>query len=293
LESEILQNNVNQTINGVPVTGDSWMSSNCLFAASDSRARHCVDSTGANMPNQYAPQIQIAISAPFNLSTVTNPVLTWSSGVRISGNHEQNALEYSVDNGTNWLPGIIMQNAATLFFNPDGTYDAVKMLTNVWADVAQFPVVQDPVTRYFVSAGPLGQKFGDVLAVPITAALSPYIANRNDGAPARKVEAIRLPEASRKQAVRLRFSHYGSCGWEWAIDNIAFYDIAPSSSSSGAPVITSINVAGGVVTVKWSNGGTLESSPSLKNAVWTPTGNTSGTFSEAVSGEVKFYRVNR
>jgi hypothetical protein len=294
LESEILQNNPNQTVNGVPVTGDSWMSNNCLFAASDSRARRCVDSTGANMPNQYAPQIQFAISSPFNLSTVTNPVLTFSSGVRISGNHEQNALEYSVDDGVNWLPVIIMQNAATLFFNADGSYDAMKTLTNVWPDVAQFPVVQDPVTRYFISAGPLGGKFGDVLKVPITPALSPFIANRNDGAPARRVEAIRLPEASKKQSVRLRFSHYGSCGWEWAVDNIAFYDIAPSSTTSPtAPVITSITVAAGTVTVKWDNGGTLESSPTLKSPVWTSTGNSSGTYSELVSGGAKFYRVNR
>ena len=295
LEPEILQNKTSQTINGVPVVGDLWMSNNCLFAASDSRARHTVDSTGANMPNQYAPQIQIAVSAPFDLSSVTNPVLTWSSGVRISGNGEQDALEYSVDNGTTWLPGIIMHNSSRLFFNPDGTYDAVKMETHVWPDVAQYPVVQDPTTRYFISAGPLGGKFGDVLKVPITAALSPFIANRNDTAAARKVEAIRLPEASKKSQVRLRFSHYGSCGWEWAIDNIAFYDIAPSSGSSGtgAPVITSIGVTGGQVTVKWNNGGTLQSSPSLQNPTWTSTGNSSGTFSEAVAAGAKFYRVSR
>jgi hypothetical protein len=165
----------------------------------------------------------------------------------------------------------------------------------VWSDVAIYPVVQDPTTRYFISAGPLGGKFGDVLKVPITAALSPFIVNRNDTAAARKVEAIRLPEASKKSQVRLRFSHYGSCGWEWAIDNIAFYDIAPSSGTpvSGAPVITSIDGTGGVITVKWSNGGTLQSSPTLQNPTWTSTGNSSGTFSEPVAAGVKFYRVSR
>jgi hypothetical protein len=292
LEDEILDNNKSQTINGTPVI-DNWMSGNCLFAASDGRARH-VSQGGTDLPNDYAPQIQIAVSAPFNLSTVTNPVLTLSSSVRISGNHEQDSLEYSVDNGTTWLPVIIMQNAATLFFNPDGSYDAVKMLTNVWVDVAKFPVVQDPTTRDFISAGPLGQKFGDVLKVPITAALAPFIANRNDNSLARKVEAIRLPEASKKSAVILRFTHYGSCGWQWAVDNIAFYDIAPAVATPTAPNITSAVISGGTITIQWVNGGTLESSPSLDNPTWTSTGNSSGTFSEPVTATGnKFYRVKQ
>jgi hypothetical protein len=291
LESEILDNYQAQTINGIPLT-NGWMSGNCLFAASDSRARHCQSFDGANyanLPDDYAPQIQIAVSAPFNLSTVVNPVLTFSSGVRISGNGEEDGLEYSVDNGTNWLPVVFFFNANRLFFNADGSYDAIQTLTHVWSDVAKFPVVQD-TNRAFVSSGPLGQKFGDVLKTPITAALSANIANRNDTALSRKVEAFRLPAASKKSQVRLRFNHYGSCGWEWAVDNIAFYDIAPSAP---APVITSVTKSGGVITIVWSNGGVLESSPSLSSPVWTSTGNMLGTFSEAITGSAKFYRVRR
>lgn len=292
LEGEILQNDTSQTINGVPVTDKLWMSNNCLFAASDSRARR-VSIGGVNQPNDYAPQIQFAVSAPFNLSTVTNPVLTFSSGVRISGNGEEDALEYSVDGGTSWLPGMFMFNANRLFLNPDGTYDAMKIFTNVWTDVARFPVVQDPTTRDFISAGPLGQKFGDVLKVPITPALSPYIVNRNDTALSRKVEGIRLPAASKKSDVRLRFTHYGSCGWEWAVDNIAFYDIAPPAGST-PPHIDNIASANGQVTISWSNGGTLEWTASLVNPSWTTTGNTSGSFSEAISSSGnKFYRVKQ
>ena len=288
MEPQLLQNNMGQTINGIPVT-DSWMSGNCLFAASDGRARRCSDATG-NLPNDYAPQIQIAVSAPFNLSTVINPVLTFSSSVRISGNGEEDGLEYSVDNGATWLPALIMFNNNRTFLKSDGTFDGVQILTHVWADVARFPVVQDPTTRDFISAGPLGQKFGDVFLTPISAAISPYIAERNDGPQARKVEAIRLPAASKKSQVRLRFNHYGSCGWQWGIDNIAFYDIAPSTP---APVIASVSATGGVVTIKWSNGGVLESSPSLSSPVWTSTGNMLGTFSEAVAPGAKFYRVRR
>jgi hypothetical protein len=294
LESEILDNRQDQLVNGVPLKGDTWMSGNCLFAASDGRARHPVDGTGSNINDQYAPQIQVAVSAPFDLSSVTNPVLTFSSAVRISGNGEMDALEYSADNGTNWLPVIFMFNANRLFYSADGTYDAVKIFTNAWTDVAHFPVTQDPATRFEVSVGSLGGKFGDVLKVPITAALSPFIANRNDGSAARKVEAIRLPEASKKKAVRLRFTHYGSCGWEWAVDNIAFYDIAPpgGGQTTNPPHIDSIQAASGSVTIKWSNGGTLLSAPTV-NGSWTSTGNSSGTFTEAITGGAKFYRVQQ
>ena len=290
IAAETLDNFKGQTINGQPVT--NFMSGNLLHAASDGRLRR-VQIGGVNQPNDYAPQIQITVTAPFNLSSVTNPVLTFSSGVRISGNHEQDTLEYSVDNGTNWLPALIMQNSATHFLKPDGSYDAVKMLTNAWADVARFPVVQDPNTRDFVSAGPLGQKFGDVLKTPITPELSAFVVERNDGAQARKVEAIRLPAASRKSQVRLRFAHYGSCGWDWGIDNIAFYDIAPATGGA-QPHIDRITTSNSQVTIQWSGGGTLESSPSLGNPVWTTTGNSSGSFTESLSAAGnKYYRVKQ
>src|SRR5205085_4015168 len=112
--------------------------------------------------------------------------LTFSSGVRISGNGEEDGLEYSVDNGATWLPAIFMFNANRLFYKSDGSYDALLILTNVWTDVAKFPVVQD-ANRAFVSSGPLGQKFGDVLLTPLSAGLAPFIVNRNDTALARKV----------------------------------------------------------------------------------------------------------
>jgi hypothetical protein len=89
----------------------------------------------------------------------------------------------------------------------------------------------------------------------------------------------------------LRFSHYGSCGWEWAIDNIAFYDIASTAQTPGAPHIDSIQASNGSITVKWSNGGTLQSSTSLNNPTWTSTGNSTGTFTESLASGAKFYRV--
>ena len=91
--------------------------------------------------------------------------------------------------------------------------------------------------------------------MPISQALAPYVVNRNDTALARRVEAIRLPAASKKSQVRLRFTHYGSCGWEWGIDNIAFYDIA---SAGGAPVVgANIGLNFGADEPSGSSGGSL------------------------------------
>ena len=285
LEDEVMLNNTAQTINGIPLTDpNNWMSNNLIFVASDGRVRDIPHPDGIS-PNISAGQIQFVISAPFNLSTVTNPVLTFSSGARLSGNKEQMTLEYSVDDGANWLPGIYMRNSSTIRLLPDGTYDAVTMCTEM--DTNQIAMWPTP------GVGPKGGNFGDMIAAPISQALAPYFANRNDGVAARKVEAIRLPAASKKSNVRLRLTHAGSCGWEWGVDNIAFYDIAPPAPPA-APVITSVTAVGGAVTVKWNNGGVLESSPSLSSPVWTSTGNSSGTFSEPVSpGGNKFYRVKR
>ncbi|MBI3414667.1 MAG: hypothetical protein HY043_05000 [Verrucomicrobia bacterium] len=59
------------------------------------------------------------------------------------------------------------------------------------------------------------------------------------------------------------------------------------------PKIDSATIASGTITIKWSNGGTLESATSITGGTWTSTGNSSGTFSEAATGAAKFYRVKR
>jgi len=71
----------------------------------------------------------------------------------------------------------------------------------------------------------------------------------------------------------------------------AYYHV---NGTTTGPSITSATVAGGQITIKWSGGGTLESSPTLgAGAVWTSTGNSTGTFTEASTGKAKFYRVKQ
>jgi hypothetical protein len=89
--------------------------------------------------------------------------------------------------------------------------------------------------------GPLGGTFGAMIGAPISQALAPSIAYRNDTALGRKVEAIRLPQASKQSDVRLRMTHIGECGWEWGIDNIAFYDIAPPGGATAGGTSIGLN----------------------------------------------------
>ena len=56
------------------------------------------------------------------------------------------------------------------------------------------------------------------------------------------------------------------------------------------PRITSATIAGGSITVTWENGGTLWSAPTV-NGPWTTTGDSDGSFTEPVTGTMKFYRA--
>jgi hypothetical protein len=270
---------VNQTVNGQPVDPTNFFSGNVLWATSDGRSD---------------VQAQFCTSAPFNLSSVTNPVMIYSSIMRMSaeGNAQADGIEYSIDGGKTWLPGVIYVTIAHnkpgyVKLSPDGSIDAPSTLN------APFSVLDwiDPVTQK-----PGGGTFGSGLAEPVTQALAPYLAPRSDGqAIDARVDGIRLPMASKQSDVRLRFYQLGNCSWWWGVDNLAFYDIAPTTiaGTPAAPHIDTIQTASGSITVKWSNGGTLQSSPSLSSPSWTSTGNSSGSFTESLTAGAKFYRVSR
>jgi hypothetical protein len=278
IESSSLNNNPNQLVNGQPVA--TWVSGNVLWATSDGRS---------------AIQAQFCISKPFDLSSITNPVMIFSSIVRMSAeaNEQADGIEYSVDGGKTWNPGIIYVSIAHtrpdyVLLAPDGSIDAVRTLN------LPFAVLQwvDPVSHQTVGGTP-----GSGLAEPITQALAPYMTIRDDTPTiSQKVDGIRLPLASRQKDVRLRFYQLGNCSWWWGVDNLAFYDIAPPfvvTPPAQLPHIDSITQTGGQITIKWSNGGTLQFTPTLTNPVWTSTGNSTGTFTTPATGAAQFYRVSR
>jgi hypothetical protein len=278
IEGSALSNDQTQTINGQPVA--NFASGNVLWATSDGRSQ---------------VQAQFCTSKPFDLSSITNPVMIFSSLMRMSAeaNEQSNGIEYSTDGGTTWNPGIVYVTIAhnredNVILQPNGSIDAVRTLN------APFAVLNyvDPVTGKTLGGTP-----GSGLAGPVTQDLAPLLAPRSDNvATSTKVDGIRLPKASKQKSVILRFFQLGNCSWWWGVDNLAFYDIASTVAPPAAspPQIDSIQIAQGSVTIKWSNGGTLEASPTLTSPTWTSTGNSSGSFSESVPGTGnKFYRVRQ
>jgi len=284
IEGGSLGNDPTQTINGQPVA--NFASGNILWATSDGRS---------------GPQVQFCMSKPFDLSSITNPVMIFSSLMRMSAeaNVQADGIEYSVDGGTTWNPGIIYVTVAHSrpdyqILTPSGDLDVVRCLN--------LPVVQSQHSfGTWTDPGPgpfKGQTRGDSYAAgleeTVTQDLAPLLAIRDDDTgTSTKVDGFRLPKASKKSSVILRFYQLGNCSWWWGVDNLAFYDIAPPVQTvQTASHIDSISVAGGTVTIHWSGGGTLQSSPSLTNPTWTSTANSSGTYSAAApsTGNL-FFRV--
>jgi hypothetical protein len=261
---ENLQNDTAQVINGQPIS--DWFSGNVLFSASDSRA-------GGGLP-----QVRQVVTKAFDLSSVTNPVLSFYSALRISGNRTEGMfLEYSIDGGTNWLPAAYYQRSdTTLVVDIDGSYDAVASFDTPGSILTRW---NDPVL------GARGGKLGDYLLSPLSPSLSPYLVERRDAATSRRVEAVRLPKAGKQKDVRLRFAHIGSCGWYWVLDNIAIYDIAGPPASQ--PPALSITKGANSITITYEGALLQSDSP---NGAWTPVAGSSPLIINNPTG-TKFYRA--
>lgn len=231
-----------QTFNGEEVT--TLSEGNILYIESDVR--------GGN-------QVGFITSKPFDFSSVTNVVMSFSSL------YEQNqdnigAVEYSVDGGTSWLPLLYyidaLDGGGDIIYRTDGTVDAVTTLTRANADTANW--TENGVDK--------GDKYGDAILAPITSALDTYIAPRSNDNPTidKLIEVVRLPQAGGKNDVRLRFSYIGTGSWYWGVDNIAFYEGPASTSTPGGDSSLTITKSeAGQINLSWTGSGTLESADAI------------------------------
>ena len=254
-----------QTKNGVEVTVDDLSTGNLLYAESDVRDDD---------------QAQFIKSSAFNLSAVSNPAISFGSL------YEQNqdsigAVEYSVDAGATWLPVVYYIDEADsggdIRFNADTTVDAVATFTGANGDTATW-----------VDAGvPKGGNYGDAIAAPITQALGRFVYPRvNDNSTIdKRLEIFRLPSASHKSDVRLRFAQIGTGSWYFGVDNIAFYDVA-------APVAPRLSIAlgAGSASLYWNGTGTLQVAPSVTGP-WTVAPSQANPQTVSVGGASSFWRI--
>src|SRR5205814_7096854 len=192
-------------------------------------------------------QTQFIISKPFDCSQITNVVITFSS-LYTQNQDSYGGVEYSVDGGNTWLPIVYYLDGPDIVLKSDGTVDAV----------ATFTAPNPDTSGWYDNGVPKGGKlgghgYGDGVGAAITQALADYITPRlnDDQTEGARIEVFRLSQAGRKSDVRLRFSAMGTDSWWFAVDNIAFYDVAPLVSGI-APAFNAPTVSGHSVTISWT-----------------------------------------
>ena len=237
-------------LNGVLVT--NLINDHCAYAASDGR------------PGS-GNQIQMLFSPDFDLSGKTNIYLAYNS-IYTQNQDNLGAVEYSIDQGSTWLPIIYMLDASgtspggyDIVTNALGQVDGEATFTQARTDT---PKVDDGAggTRYtfwyeFVEARPLSS-------------LGPYVSGRwnDDQSESKRIEVFRVSSADNQAKVRFRFVQVGTGSWYFGIDDFGLYSIAPTT-----PPTLTIARSGDKVTLSWAagiSGFTLQSASSLISPKW-------------------------
>lgn len=201
-----------QVVNGTPVT--DLLQGKFIYGESDTRS---------------GSQVQYLESPNFNCTGQAGVTLVFYSA------YEQNqdsfgGVEYSIDNGANWLPIVYMIDAPDIVRDGEGNVDAEATLNASHGDVATYT---DEEGNF------LGGTFGSFIKAPISQELAPFIQGRvNDNSvESKRVEVYRLGQADNKATVKLRFAHTGTGSWYWGIDNIGLYAIPPKTPPA-RPTVT-------------------------------------------------------
>ncbi len=210
-------------------------------------------------------------------------------------------VEYSIDGGETWLPVIYMLEQADVVAGDDGTADAVATFENAQGDVALVDnlLYQDEDDWWDMEAldEPIGGSYGAFIGAAIDESLAPHISGRvNDSqTESKRYELHRLPEADKQSKVRIRFAMNGTWSWYWAVDNFGLYSIEETPTT--APVIDSIAVDGGIVTISWQGvaGVRLQKASNLANPNWSDIANTQAESSakEVADQAEAYYRLIR
>ncbi len=181
-------------------------------------------------------QIQYLFSPDFNLAGKTNIYVSYHSLF------EQNqdsfgAVEYSVNGGATWLPIVYMLDGPDVLTGAGGAIDAIKTLTNRYADVA----------TNFIGGVSYGGFYGAFIAAPISQSLATNISARVDDNPveSKRVELFRLIAADNQPAVRFRFAHAGADSWYFGIDDFGLYSITPGALPVISNAPPSLNLSAG------------------------------------------------
>ena len=238
--------------------------------------------------NDPLGQILYLFTPDFDLTGKANVYLSFHSL------WEQNqdsiaAVEYSVDQGVNWLPIIYLLDGPDVLTNLDGSIDALGTFTT------EYPTGGQAVAAYVdpVTAETRGGFYGAFIGVAsnLWSTLGPNISRRADDDPigSKRVEIFRLPKADNQPKVRFRFAHAGRDSWYFGIDDFGLYSIP-------LPHLKSIISIGSEVVISWDGaaGTRLQMTTSLATPLWQDVPGTDGANVTTVPiiGNA-FYRVAR
>jgi len=101
----------------------------------------------------------------------------------------------------------------------------------------------------------------------------------------KRLEIFRLPMASHKSDVRLRFAYLGTASWYFGVDNLSFYDVAAPVK----PVLSIAVASANNVTISWTGDGTLLEATTLAGP-WTVSWSQANPQTQPAAGS-KFYQI--
>ena len=153
-----------------------------------------------------------------------------------------NLVEYSIDQGTNWLPVRYLfctlgnGELSDIYYTNDASGNPVVDIGPTFLKVdssrswAPWPAGCTDLT---VCPASYGTNYGYYLKAPITTNLIPYIKGytNDDTMSSKEIIVVRLTQADGQKTVRFRFLDDGTSSWFWGIDNLGLYKI-------NTPVIT-------------------------------------------------------
>jgi hypothetical protein len=193
-------------LNGTKIT--SLASGNLLWAESDQRCGGCNG------------QFQDLFTSGISCVGRSNVFVAFNS-IYEQNQDNMDFMEYSVDGGTNWLPGIY-------YFDNDPSQPADLLLTNGVVDVPSTFARVDNSRNWSPDTSPVhATNYGSYIKAPISIIKPADVVGRfnDDTFDGKRIEVIRLPQADGKANVRFRFNANGTSAWFWGIDDFGLYEI--------------------------------------------------------------------
>lgn len=224
-------------------------------------------------------QVQVAYSPDYNLTGRSNIFLGFFSS------YEQNqdslgAVEYSIDQGANWLP------LTYLLDDQDGVADVKR--TNGVVDVAATMNTVDGGAAYATN-------YGAFILAPLSSIRPANISGRinDDSFESKRIEVLRVPSGDGRATVRFRFLQTGTGSWYWSLDDVGLYSIntpvlttqpASQKIDVGSPVtFTTVATINPPFTYQWQfNGANLLNATNASYTIASVETNNAGTYSVLV-----------